>query len=136
MDGEPNVLRGRVRDGSVEDPGGIEERLASGQVTPEDAEVMREVYPERYANIVASIVEQLPKLRGTLPYSRRLALSIFSGVPVDAAMNPRILSVLQQTYTTEEGSEQGTQAPKPKPAFGSVKSQDATPSEQRQGAAT
>lgn len=119
---------------AVEDPGGIEERLASGQTTPEDGEVMREVYPERYAAMVAGIVEKLPTLRANLPYARRLALSIFSGVPVDAAMNPRILSVLQSSYTTEEGTDGGEHGPVPKPAFGSVKSQDATPSEKRQGA--
>ena len=116
----------------VEDPGGIEERLAAGQITPEDAEVMREVYPERLAEITRQIVEQLPTLRQTLPYPRRLALSILTGVAVDASMHPRVLAVLQSQYTAEEGSEGGTQAPRAQAQFGSVKSTDkATPAQER-----
>lgn len=116
----------------VEDPGGIEERLAAGQITPEDAQVMREVYPERLAEITRQIVEQLPTLRQTLPYPRRLALSILTGVAVDAAMHPRVLAVLQSQYASEEGSAGGTQAPRAQAQFGSVKSTDkATPAQER-----
>jgi len=116
----------------VEDPGGIEERLAAGQITPEDAEVMRQVYPERLAEITRQIVEQLPTLRQTLPYPRRLALSILTGVAVDASMHPRVLAVLQSQYVSEEGTEGGTQAPRAQAQFGSVKSTDkATPAQER-----
>ena len=106
----------------VEDPGGIEERLAAGQITPEDAQVMREVYPERLADITRQIVEQLPTLRATLPYQRRLALSILTGVAVDASMHPRVLAVLQSQFAAEEGTDGGTQAPRAQAQFGSVKS--------------
>lgn len=104
---------------AVEDPGGIEERLASGQVTPEDAEVMRDVYPERYAQIQQEIMMRLPELQKSLPYQRRLSLSIFSGVPVDPAMNPRILSVLQGNFESDEAG--GAPGPVAQPQFGSVK---------------
>lgn len=116
----------------VEDPGGIEERLAAGQITPEDAQVMREVYPERLAEITRQIIEQLPTLRASLPYPRRLALSILTGVAVDAAMHPRVLAVLQSQYSEEPGTEGGTQAPRAQASFGSVKSQEkATPAQER-----
>ncbi len=121
---------------AAEDPGGIEERLASGAVTPEDAEVMKNVYPERMAEITRQIMEKLPTLRESLPYQRRLALSIFSGAPVDAAMNPRILAQLQSSFSNEEGSEGGTQAPRATPQFGSVSSKAApepTPAQSRGG---
>lgn len=118
---------------AVEDPGGIEERLASGAITPEDGEVMREVFPERFADITRQILEQLPTLQRTLPYQRRLALSIFSGAPVDAAMHPQVLRVLQGSFAEEDGTEGGVQAPTATPQFGSVKSADtqATPAQQR-----
>jgi hypothetical protein len=119
---------------AVEDPHGVIERLAHGTVSPEDAEALREVYPEMMADVTRQILERLPELQKNLPYERRLALSVFSGVPVDPAMDPRILAVLQASFTDEPGSEGGTQAPKPMPAFGSVKNQDATPSQIRQGA--
>jgi hypothetical protein len=117
---------------AIEDPIGIVERLSNGAITPEDAEVMREVYPEMYADIQQQIMAKLPTLQKTLPYQRRLALSIFSGLPVDPAMHPRILETLQASFTDEPGTEGGMQAPTPQPQFGSVKNQEATPAEQRQ----
>jgi len=119
---------------AVEDPGGIEERLAHGTVTPEDAEVMREVYPERMAAITRMIVEQVATLQKTLPYARRLALSIFSGVPVDAAMHPQVLAVLQDQFDDEPGTEGGIKPPEASPQFGSIKAEQGTPSQLRQGA--
>ena len=118
---------------AVEDPGAIVERLAHGTVTPEDASAMREVYPEMYADIQRQIIEALPTLQRKLPYKRRLALSVFSGVPVDAAYEPKILRVLQASFTDEPGTEGGMQAPKPMPAFGSVKVHDATLTQERAG---
>jgi hypothetical protein len=117
---------------AIEDPIGIVERLSNGAITPEDAEVMREVYPEMYADIQQQIMAKLPTLQKTLPHQRRLALSIFSGLPVDPAMHPRILETLQASFTDEPGTEGGMQAPTPQPQFGSVKNQEATPAEQRQ----
>jgi hypothetical protein len=118
---------------AVEDPGSIEERLADGSVTPEDAEAIRTVYPEMYEDIKMRIIEQLPELQKQLPYERRLALSIFSGVPVDPAMHPRILRVLQGSFANEPGSEGGTQAPRAQPRFGTMTKPDATPAQERAG---
>ncbi len=117
---------------AAEDPGGVMDRLAAGRVTPEDAETMRTLYPEMLAELTQNLLEQLPTLKKTLPYERRLALSILTGVPVDPAMNPRILRVLQASFAAEPGTEGGTQAPMPQAQFGSVKNQEATPSQQRQ----
>lgn len=118
---------------AADDPGGIEERLASGQVTPEDAEVMRELYPDRMAEIMRQVAERMPQLRATLPYHRRLALSIFTDQPVDAAMEPRILAALQANFDQEAGTEGGTMAPQPSPAFGSVSKPSPTPAQERAG---
>jgi hypothetical protein len=118
---------------AAEDPGGVEERLANGQITPEDAEAYRAVYPERYADFVRQTIEQRAELQATLPFAKRLALSIFSGVPVDPSMNPEILAVLQGSFDEEPGSEGGTQAPVAAPQFGSVRNQEATASQRREG---
>jgi hypothetical protein len=115
----------------VEDPHGIVERLASGEVTPEDAETMRAVYPEMYADIQHQIMSQLGELRAKLPFQRRLAMSIFSGVPVDPCLDPRVLAALQGTFAGEQGTEGGTQAPKAQPAFGSVSKPAPTPAQER-----
>lgn len=113
---------------AVEDPDGILERVAAGTVTPEDAEVMREVYPEMLADFTGQVLERLPELRQTLPYHRRLALSMLTGVPVDASMEPRILAALQSQYTVEP------EPPRASPQFGSVRAKNevGTPSERRE----
>ena len=118
---------------AVEDPGAVEERLAHGTVTPEDAEAYREVYPERFADFKRQIIERLPELRASLPISRRIALSIFTGVPVEAAMNPQLLHVLQSMYTEDPGSEGGVTAPTAKPQMGSISKPDPTAAQKRSG---
>lgn len=117
---------------AAEDPHGVVERLANGSITPEDAETMRAVYPELHAEITQQIVSQLPELRARLPYQRRLALSIFSGAPVDPAMDPRVLAVLQGQFAIEEGTAGGTEPPKAQPQFGSVRAEASTPAQRRE----
>lgn len=112
---------------AVEDPAGAFERVAAGTVTPEDGEALREVYPEMFRDFQQQVFAQMGSLQKTLPYQKRLALSIFSGVPVDPSMSPRVLSVLQDAYAAEE------KPTMPEPKFGSVKNHEATPSESRQG---
>ncbi len=116
---------------AVNDPHSIVERLVDGSITPEDAEAMKAVYPEMHADITRQIIEQLPTLQKQLPYARRIALSIFSGVAVDPAMDPQIFSVLQGQFANEEGTEGGTQAPVAQPQFGSVSKPKPTPAQER-----
>lgn len=116
---------------AVEDPLGVIERLAHGHVTHEDAEAIRTVYPELHAEFSRQLIAQLPALRDA-PYHKRLALSIFSGVPVDPALDPQILRGLQEQYSTEEGTDGGQHAPMASAQFGSVKSHEkATPAQER-----
>lgn len=116
---------------AVEDPGAVEERLANGSMTPEDAEAYRSVYPERFEDFKRQIVERLPELRATLPYSRRVALSIFTGIPVDPAMHPQVLRVLQSMYADEPNTDGGMTAPKAEPQMGSITKPDPTAAQQR-----
>jgi hypothetical protein len=116
---------------AVEDPHGIVERLATGEVTPEDAEAMRSVYPEMYAQVQTEIMGQLGELRARLPYQRRLALSIFSGVPVDPALDPRVLAVLQGSFASSKEAPAERMAPRAEPAFGSVSKPEPTPAQKR-----
>lgn len=118
---------------AVEDPGGVEERLADGTLSPEDADAYRTVYPERYADMQRQILEELPKLRETLSYPKRLSLSIFSGVPVDPAMTPEMVALLQGQFEAEPGSEGGHQAPQPQPQFGSISRPEPTSAQERAG---
>lgn len=118
---------------AIEDPGGVEERLADGTLSPEDAEAYRTVYPEKYAALQRDITQRLGELREQLSYQKRLSLSIFTGVAVEPAMDTRIFAQLQAQHQSEPGTAGGTEAPTPQAQFGSVKSQEAaTPSQERQ----
>lgn len=118
---------------AVEDPAGVVERVADGSLTPEDAEALREVYPEMYAEARNDLIRQIPAIQQTLPYHRQIALSIFFDVPVHPSMQPAVLGVLQDNFVEEPGTESGTAAPMPAPQFGSVKSSPFTPAQERAG---
>lgn len=118
---------------AADNPSGVEDRLADGTISPEDAEAYRNLYPERLADLTRQVVERLPELRQTLPQQRQLALSILTGVPVHPALEPSILRILQEQHTMEEGTEGGTTAPQAQPQFGSVTAEQPTRAQQRMG---
>lgn len=122
---------------AVENPGGVEQRLAHGIITPEDAEAYKTVYPEMYQHMVQNIMQQLPNLRKELPFQKRLALSIFTDQAVDPSFDPRILQGLQAQFAQEPGTNGGQEAPTAQANFGSLgsaKSQEkATAAQERAG---
>ena len=118
---------------AAEHPDDVEARLAHGSITPEDAEAFQEVYPERFKELAMTIAQRLPELRSKLPYQRRLALSIFTGVAVDPSLDPRVLGVLQSNFVLEEGTDGGTQAPHADPRFGNMEMPEPTPAQKRAG---
>jgi hypothetical protein len=128
-------MRGFARVVGVgEDPAGFEKRCVSGRITPEEAEAYRQIYPERLAHLTNEIMSRLPTLQKSLPYARRLTLSMLTGAPVEPSMHPAVLTVLQTMFRAEPGSAGGTMAPKPSPAFGSVKKSVSQPTPgQRRG---
>jgi hypothetical protein len=75
-------------------------------------------------------MERLPET-AQLPYARKLSLSLLTGLPLVPALQPEILRVLQAQYASEPGTEGGTQAPVAAPQFGSVKTEQATPAQER-----
>jgi len=125
---------------AVEDRDGIVDRLSDGTLTPEDAEVLREVYPETYADVQAQLLDKLPQLRETLPYERRVTLSILFGVAVDPSMDPAVLNILQGTFAAEPGTQGGMTPPQPNRPRGTPRSLDKprqnekpTPAQERAG---
>jgi hypothetical protein len=116
---------------AVEDPAGIVERAANLTATPQDGDALREVYPEMFAELQQWLAENLPELRKRLPYKQRLMLSMLTGVPMDPALDPRILRRLQAHFAEEPGTSGGFEPPRAKPQFGSVRRPDPTPAQER-----
>jgi len=119
---------------AVEDPMSVLERVLDATITPEDADALRQVYPEMYEEQRAQIMAKIPELRETLPYSKRLSMSIFFNAPVDPSMDPGVIRVLQSNYATDPGTQGGTEAPQPSPQFGAVtkSAEPATAAQQRE----
>ncbi len=102
-----------------EDPASVEERLARGYCTPEEAHCFQTLFPARHAELVREIFTAAPHVTKTWSMGKKVALSIFSGVAVTPAMQPNVIAVLQSTFNVEPGSAGGTRAPGPAPRFGS-----------------
>lgn len=117
---------------AVTDPGGVEERTAQGMVTPDEAEAYRTLFPERLADFTRQVIEALPTLKKSLPWDRKLSLTVLTGVPMDPSLLPQVLRVMQGTYAEEPGTSGGMEAPRAQPQFGSMSREQPTPSQQRQ----
>lgn len=116
---------------AVEDPGGVEERIVDGSLTPQDVEAFKAVYPERYIELRNEMIQRLATLRKTLPYPRRFALSMFFELPIEPSLHPRVVQRLQAVYAMEPGTMGGTQPPVAKPQFGSISRPEPTPAQER-----
>lgn len=72
---------------AVGDPASVLEDLAKGHVSTEGAEVLRMVYPELFAIAQRALFEAAPRIQATLPYTKRVALSVVYGVPIDNSLS-------------------------------------------------
>jgi hypothetical protein len=93
---------------AVEKPETVLQRMSTGTMTPEDAEVLKSVYPSMYEDARQQIQEHLVEARA-LPYQKRLALSIFMDVPADPAVTPEAITVYQGLYKQQMAQGQGGQ---------------------------
>jgi len=85
---------------AAEDPGAVLDRIATGQILPEEAETLKAVYPELFAEVQKRLMVRASET-GTasdLPFERRVVLSQLFEVPVDDSMRPEYLAYLQSTY--------------------------------------
>ena len=127
-------MRGWARAAAaLEDPHAVLEAAAQGRVTPAAAAAIRAVYPELLKEFTSGVTSQLGSVSKRPHRDKLLALSILTGVPLDAAMTPGVQRVIQGMYASEPGTQGGTQAPTPQPAFGSVKAAPETQAQMRQG---
>jgi hypothetical protein len=88
----------RYVDAAEGGPSRILGRLGDGTITPEDAETLRELYPETYREVQMRIMDGLAEMTETMPYPKRLALGILFDVPTDPALEPANLAQLQGNF--------------------------------------
>jgi hypothetical protein len=125
---------------AVDDPAAVLENVAAGRaVTPEAAETLRTVYPQLYAEAQRTLLEHAQTLDRTLPYARRVTLSILFQVPVDGTMSAEHLQFLQtgaSASPAQSPAGQGPAAAPPHPGISAsvqVGTRTATALERRAG---
>lgn len=96
---------------AVHDPAGVLEDLAHGHVSIESAEALRTVYPKLYAEAQRILLEHAAAFRATLPYSRRVSISLMYQVPVDGTMSAQHMQYLATPAPGAQPAGPTTQAP-------------------------
>jgi uncharacterized membrane-anchored protein YhcB (DUF1043 family) len=86
---------------AVDNPMVVFDSLKKGVVHPEHIEVMKNVYPKMYQDTFQYITENITELQKEMPYSKRLALSQFFGVPLDPSSDSSMLLKLQGQVTPQ-----------------------------------
>ncbi len=96
-------------------PTSVLDRMAQGKLTKEEAQALRDTSPEIYMRIQSRFIEELPKTKGRLPFSKLIQLSILFDMPADTVMNPQAIRARQQAFIQEQEQK------KPSPDLSRVK---------------
>ncbi len=103
---------------AANDPAAVLEQAASGQmVSLEAAETLRVVYPRLYQEAQKRLIEQATTGEKTIPFKRRVQLSILFDLPMDASMSPEYAFAMQEPYQAQAISQQAAQPPPGQPTI-------------------
>ncbi len=103
---KPALASWTRRIAAAEDPASVLETAASGGlVSMEAAETLKQVYPRLYQEAQMRLLDKVTDgTARTLPYARRLQLSMLFGLPLDGSQQPEMAAFLQQSYKGAPGS--------------------------------
>jgi hypothetical protein len=82
---------------AVEDPTVLVRELASGTLTLETVEAVREVYPALYERVRSVAIEGLAKMKTPPPYQARMRLGLLLGFEADPSLNPANMIGMQSS---------------------------------------
>lgn len=90
---------------AAHDPAEIFERVAAGGIArPSEVECIKNCYPALYAEGQKQLIQRLAKSNAPLSYSRRVAISMLTGVPMDVSLVPGRVAIAQATPPTPHPS--------------------------------
>lgn len=88
---------------AVEDPTSVLESLQKGDITPEQVDALKVVYPEMYGQLQKQIMSEVAALGDKqIPYAKAQALSELFGVPLHPAMRPEFIAAQQAALQANE----------------------------------
>jgi hypothetical protein len=86
---------------AVDDPTSVLDSLKRGDITTEEVEALKTVYPQMYAKVQEQVMAQLSELREPLPYGKALALGTLLGVPAHPSLAPDFIKATQATFAPQ-----------------------------------
>ena len=87
---------------AIEDPLSILDDLASGIVSKDAVDTVREVYPNLYAKMSTTIMDALAEKEAPVPYATKVQLTRLLGIPMDATLTPEFIAVAQMNLRPAE----------------------------------
>jgi hypothetical protein len=85
---------------TVEDPASVLESMKRGDITPEQVETLRAVYPEIHAEVQRTIMAEAAKMKEPISFSKAQALNaLFPDVALHPALDPAFIAAQQTALT-------------------------------------
>lgn len=97
----------------VDNPMTVFDSLRRGDLTTDEVDALRNVYPEMYAELQAAVMSEVATLDRPLPYDRALQLGLLIGVPAHPSMTPEYIAMQQKALTAEPAKTQPRPAQRP-----------------------
>lgn len=101
---------------AADDPMSVVDHLARGDVTPEEADVLKTLYPRLYDQVRQQIDAQVRQGQAAgkpLDYQKRVAYGVLFQVRTDATMDPQVLMLVEQARAQRQGGGGGFGGMKP-----------------------
>lgn len=113
---------------AAEDGDAILERAARGDMTPEDAETMRVLYPKLLEEAKMRVIDRMTYVR-ELPYQKKIMLSMLFDTPLHDSLHPENIAATQEIYAADAADQASKQQKTPfRPS--SMKTPEATQAQQ------
>ena len=96
----------------VDNPMTVFDSLRRGDLTVDEVDALRSVYPEMYQELQARVLSEVATLDRPLPYDNALALGLLVGVPAHPSMTPEYIAAQQKALAQPEKQQQRAAAPR------------------------
>lgn len=121
----------------AEQPLTVLKHMNHGTLLPEDVISLRTIYPSLYSSLSQKIVNQIIDLKdkkNSIPYPKRMTLSLFLGQPLDSTLTPQAIQGIQMSGQIAQSQPQAPQQRKKHSmtALNKLSGSFATPDQARQ----
>ena len=99
---------------AVNNPKSIIDAVANQTLTTEQADVLKEVYPQLRLEIIGKVMEGLATATEPMSFQSKMRLGILLGAPTDPSLDPSMINMLQSSFGAPANAFAGAEAEKAK----------------------